>query len=86
MEGPYPTEIKHEKISDQISLETGNSTHCIFDTFKELEALERIKISEKIRSLTTNTKKRLNAYLKYNDSRNGTTWSLPEGDTCEYNQ
>jgi len=36
-----------------------------------------------LESMTTNTKKRLLAYLAYNKARSGSVSTLPKGDTCE---
>lgn len=38
---------------------------------------------DELRSLTTNTKPRLQAYLDYNKARSGTVVTLPEGGACE---
>jgi hypothetical protein len=57
---------------------------CIIDTFDKQQDAEKSGIAwRKIRSMTTNTKPRLEAYLKFNHALDGTTWTLPEGDTCE---
>ncbi|WP_382156222.1 hypothetical protein [Hydrogenophaga sp. ANAO-22] len=38
---------------------------------------------DELRSITTNTKTRLQAYLAYNKARSGTVSSMPEGAVCE---
>jgi hypothetical protein len=57
---------------------------CVIDTFDKAQNAEKSGIAwRKIRSMTTNTKARLKAYLKFNKALDGTVSSLPEGDTCE---
>ncbi|MDR2099944.1 MAG: hypothetical protein LBP40_03840 [Campylobacteraceae bacterium] len=58
--------------------------HCIFSVFDEKKDTENPSIvSDKILSMTTNTKERLQAYLAFNKALEGTVATLPEGDTCE---
>ncbi|MDR3177415.1 MAG: hypothetical protein LBT96_00370 [Campylobacteraceae bacterium] len=57
---------------------------CVIDTFDEAQNAENSGTAwRKIASMTTNTKARLQAYLKYNKALDGTASSLPRGDTCE---
>ena len=61
----------------EVDRESGRAINCLGDIFHSGSP------SSEIKSLTTNTKKRLLQYLKYNKALDGTTWSVPEGDTCE---
>lgn len=40
-------------------------------------------MSTDLEAMTTNTKKRLLAYLAYNKARSGTVSTMPKGDTCD---
>jgi hypothetical protein len=54
--------------------------HCIFYTFTDAKSASTAW--RKIRALSTNTKTRLIAYLKFNSAIDGTTSILPEENTC----
>jgi len=56
--------------------------HCVFVAFGDSSSENPSTAWHKIRSLTTNTKDRLEAYLKFNHALDGTTSTLSEGDTC----
>jgi hypothetical protein len=56
--------------------------HCVFVAFGDPSSENPSTAWHKIRSLTTNTKDRLEAYLKFNHALDGTTSTLSEGDTC----
>jgi hypothetical protein len=76
-------------ISDMIAVKTVDiqdtrALHCILLRFDVKKGDENPSIAwEKIRSMTTNTKERLKAYLRYNKALDGTASSLPTRDTCE---
>ena len=40
-------------------------------------------ISEKIEAMTFNTKERMQSYMRFMDSLNGSVWSLPQGSRCD---
>ncbi|MDR1460230.1 MAG: hypothetical protein LBI78_01095 [Campylobacteraceae bacterium] len=68
----------------KIGTQNSRALHCIFLRFDTKKGTENPDIvSDKIFSMTTNTKARLKAYLAYNKALDGTAWTLPEGDTCE---
>lgn len=57
----------------------GNGVNCLFT----VDAENGVAMQQEMRKLVVNTKGRLNAYVKYADSQNGETFTLPEGNTCE---
>jgi hypothetical protein len=67
------------------NIEGGKSLHCVFLRFKSRDTSDQNPsiASNKVFAITTNTKARLQAYLKFNHALDGTSWKLPEGDTCE---
>jgi hypothetical protein len=69
----------------KVSIKGSRAMHCVFLQFKSRDVSDQNPSIawKKIRSMTTNTKARLKAYLKFNKALDGTVSSLPEGDTCE---
>jgi hypothetical protein len=63
-----------QKVGDGLSA----STNCIGDVITNFS-----EYSQKIESMTANTKERSKQYMKYNAARSGSTTSMPSGDTCE---
>lgn len=60
------------------------ATNCIFSRFPgPPDSPDPARVMKELEGVTTNTKARLIAYLAYNKALNGTSSSLPEGDTCE---
>lgn len=76
-------------INDGIAVKKANqkvveAINCIYSKFDRTAGDEQPANAAKIiESLTTNTKQRLLAYLAYNKALDGTSWSTPEGNTCE---
>jgi hypothetical protein len=61
-----------------------NAIHCLYSRFKGSTGDNHpAAVSDEIEAITTNTEKRLLSYLAYDKSLDGTTSSLPLGDTCE---
>jgi hypothetical protein len=69
----------------KVSIKGSRAQNCIFSKFKSRDVSDQNPSIawRKILSMTTNTKTRLQAYLKYNKALDGTASSLPERDTCE---
>ena len=68
------------------SLRSSKSGSCLFKKFNPLsDPLNPLAaiVSREIESLTTNTKKRLKAYLAYGQALDGSVLTDPQGDTCE---
>lgn len=56
--------------------------NCLGDLFLEKD-MHFARVSSELLSITTNTKARLKAYLKYDKSLDGTVLSLSNGNTCD---
>ncbi len=56
--------------------------NCLFDRI-DSRTPEGWKISRTLEKMTYNTKLRAIAYAKFNQALSGTTWAMPDGDTCE---
>ena len=68
----------------EAKIRASKAIHCIYFKFDgSNNGKQPAQVSQEIISLTTNTKERLNAYLKYSKALDGTSWAMPEGDTCE---
>jgi hypothetical protein len=63
-----------------VDLSNTKSIHCILSVFTVKKGGP---ISDYIESITSNTQDRLRAYLAFNKAVNGTSSTLPRGDTCE---
>lgn len=58
--------------------------NCLYSKFEGGNiSKEPSRVGSEIESMTSNTKQRLLAYLKYNRALDGTSSSLPVEDTCE---
>ena len=68
----------------EVNRELSQATHCIYKQFDGSgNSKQPARVSKEIESITTNTKERLLAYLAYSKSLDGTSWAMPEGDSCE---
>lgn len=59
------------------------ATNCVYSRFTGDTVKPPGKVSRELEAITANTRERLTAYLAYNKALDGTSWSTPEGDTCE---
>ncbi len=67
-----------------ISVRGARAVNCIYTRFDGSgDTRQPGLVVEEIRSVSTNTKLRLLAYLSYSKALDGTSGALPEGDTCE---
>jgi len=68
----------------KVSKDIGKGIDCVFSKVG-VDAVDKSagKVVQELESLTTNTKARLLAYLKYNKALDGTSSALTEGDSCE---
>lgn len=64
----------------RLTIKSNKGLVCILHTFDEKT---RKKQWQKIRSYTTNTKKRLESYLRLDGMLGGMVFSFPKGDGCE---
>jgi hypothetical protein len=78
------TNLNDRSAVKAASIKGGNAINCLYLKFdiSDGDKSPAIIIRE-IESITTNTKQRLMAYLAFNKALDGTTLSIPEGDTCE---
>lgn len=61
-----------------------NAIHCLYTRFHGAEGTNTPSaVGDEIEAITSNTKPRLLAYLAYDKSLDGTTSTLPRGNTCE---
>ena len=76
-----PTDRLAVKLVDR---QNSRAIHCLYSKFEGgTVSKEPSRVVSEIESMTSNTKKRLLAYLKYNRALDGTSSSLPDEDTCE---
>ena len=84
MQSAIVVDASDPDATQAVSRSMTRSVHCMFSRFSGNQG-ERspMAIDDKIEAMTANTKARMKAYLAYNQSRNGTTSSIPTGDTCD---
>ena len=76
-----PTDLVSAKAA---SMRMTNAINCVYSKFNHGSTADKPAfVIEKIRGFTTNTKLHLIAYLDYCKALNGTSSSLPEGNTCD---
>lgn len=66
----------------EVKRQMSRALHCVYDKFGG-GTKQPATVNEELRAISTNTKQRLLAYLAYNKALDGTSWAMPEGDTCE---
>lgn len=67
----------------EVNRNLSRANHCIYLQFDENGSKQPAQVSQELESITTNTKTRLLAYLAFSKALDGTSWAMPEGDTCE---
>ncbi len=66
------------------SLKVSQAINCVFQQFTNAsDAMAPNTIVTQLETITVNTSARKVAYQQYNAALNGTTSTLPEGNTCE---
>ena len=69
----------------EINRGSSRAVKCIYSQFsEETGAKYPAAVTLQIEAITNNTKARLKAYACFAKALDGTSWSLPQGDTCEY--
>jgi len=66
----------------KIDIRGMHAVHCLSSRFGDGDE-HPAAVGARIEALSANTKARLLAYLAYSAAMDGTTGTLPEGDTCE---
>ncbi|HIF9187351.1 hypothetical protein [Photobacterium damselae] len=68
----------------KLNRDNTRAINCIFSRFSDVTIDKSPEqVTQEIESITSNTKARLIAYLAFNSALDGTSWAIPEGDTCE---
>ena len=68
----------------KVNIKISRGDSCVFNTFDfSSPATPPGRVSAQIEAITTNTKERLIAYLRFNKALDGTSWSLPKENYCE---
>lgn len=66
-----------------VKRQLSRANHCLYARFDSSSTVQPAAVGAQLRAVTTNTKARLLAYLAYSKALDGTSWAMPEGDTCE---
>lgn len=67
-----------------VSVRSSRAVHCVYTRFTDDKGdLNPSAVMAELRGSSANTKERLKAYLAFSKALDGTTSSIPEGDTCE---
>ena len=66
-----------------LSLQGTRAVNCVYSQFDGKTTQQPAKVIEQLRSLTTNTKPKLLAYLAYSKALDGIASTLPDGNTCD---
>ena len=67
-----------------VDREISRGINCIYSKFDGTNgAKQPAQVGQELISITANTKQRLLAYLQFSKALDGTSASLPVGDTCE---
>jgi hypothetical protein len=63
--------------------ETARGIDCVYEKFPVGSPKSAAQVSRELEALTTNTKARLLAHLRFSKTLDGTSWSSPGKGTCE---
>ena len=66
-----------------VLLAQSRAVRCVYLKFDRKGPLKPAAVVGTIESVTANTKARLSAYLAFSKAADGTTSSIPDGDTCD---
>lgn len=66
-----------------LTLAEDRAVNCVYSKFDRNSSIKPGAVVQDIESVTTNTEERLLAYLAFSKAADGTTGTIPEGDTCE---
>ena len=84
LQSTLTVDAANKDATTAVSQSMTNATHCLYSRFADVQGANSPgAVSRDLEAMTANTKARLKAYLAYNSARDGTTSSLPKGDTCE---
>lgn len=78
------TDLSNQTAVRQTNQKVSRATACIYDAFDESTAsAQPAAVSRDLEAITYNTAERLEKYMEFNKALDGTSWSLPEGNSCE---
>ena len=66
-----------------LTLAEDRAVNCVYSNFDRNGPIKPAAVVQDIESVTTNTQERLLAYLAFSKAADGTTGTIPEGETCE---
>ncbi|ENV12861.1 hypothetical protein KTI62_14725 [Acinetobacter schindleri] len=75
--------LENEVELQASSYEADRATTCVYKTFKNNPNIDASDVIDEIGNMTTNTKKRLQAYYKYSDALDGFVFTIPQRDYCD---
>lgn len=74
---------REPRMTRLISLQMSRALNCVYVSFAGNASMTHPEsVIETVRSLTTNTPERLNAYLAFAKSQDDTAYDLPRGASC----
>lgn len=77
------TDVTDELAVQEASNQNTRAMSCIFEKFNKSDNGPNGSIVDEIGSITTNTKKRLVAFYKFNSALDGSVVTLPKRDFCD---
>lgn len=83
LQSTLTVDISNIESVKEINRTVSRGIDCIFTVFTDNSSQNPTQAAQELESITTNTKSRLIAYLKYNKALDGTSSALTEGDSCE---
>jgi hypothetical protein len=75
--------LEDEVALQESSNEADRATTCVYKTFESEPNIDASDVIDEIGNMTTNTKKRLQAYHKYSDALDGFVFTIPQRDYCD---
>ena len=67
-----------------VAVLSSRAVHCVYTRFTADDGeLQPGAVMASLRGVSANTKERLKAYLAFSKALDGTTSTIPEGNTCE---
>lgn len=89
LQSALTVDINDKSATNAASQAMMNATNCIYERFPVAQgapvagATTPGALARELEAMTTNTKTRLQTYLKFNKALDGSVSSIPKGSTCE---
>ena len=78
------TDLTNPTAVRQTNQLISRATACIYEVFGDASSgVEPAVVSRNLEAVTFNTEERLKQYMEFNKALDGSSWSLPEGNSCE---